>query len=83
MREDPCDTMIATIIIISHLSIGPHVPPFAYVSKEGTMPQLIFRAFITKPDGTRLYARQYGCRAFPIWVDDVAPDEKDKGQRDD
>ncbi len=47
------------------------------------MPQLIFRAFITKPDGTRLYARQYGCRAFPIWVDDVAPDEKDKGQRDD
>jgi len=31
--------------------------------------KLIFRAWKQLPDGTRVYARQYGMRAFPIWVD--------------
>jgi hypothetical protein len=31
--------------------------------------RLIFRPWITKKDGSRLYARQVGKRAFPIWVD--------------
>jgi len=30
--------------------------------------RLIFRAFITLKNGKRLYARQVGKRAFPIWV---------------
>lgn len=29
----------------------------------------IFRAWITTRDGTRIYARDYGLRAFRIWVD--------------
>lgn len=29
----------------------------------------IFTAYITCKDGTRIYARDYGKRAFHIWVD--------------
>lgn len=29
----------------------------------------IFRAWITTKDGTRIYAKNYGKRAFKIWVD--------------
>lgn len=29
----------------------------------------IFRAWITTKDGERIYARDYGKRAFRIWVD--------------
>lgn len=28
----------------------------------------IFRAWITKKDGTKIYAKTYGKRAFRIWV---------------
>jgi len=28
----------------------------------------IFTAYITMPDGTRKYARDYGKKAFRIWV---------------
>jgi hypothetical protein len=31
--------------------------------------RLVFRPWITKKDGTRLYARQFGKRAFPILID--------------
>lgn len=31
---------------------------------------LIFVAYITLRNGRRLYAAQYGKRAFPIWVKD-------------
>lgn len=31
---------------------------------------LIFRAYITLKNGRRIYARQVGLRAFPIWVKD-------------
>lgn len=30
----------------------------------------IFRTYITLKDGTRVYAKQYGKKAFPIWIDD-------------
>lgn len=30
----------------------------------------VFRPYITKKDGTRLFASQFGKRAFPILVDD-------------
>ncbi len=30
--------------------------------------RLIFRPFITLRNGKRLYARQVGKKAFPIWV---------------
>lgn len=29
---------------------------------------LIFRAWTTTRDGVRIYAKDYGKRAFPIWV---------------
>ncbi len=29
----------------------------------------IFRAWVTTKDGSRIYARDYGKRAFRIWVD--------------
>lgn len=29
----------------------------------------IFRAWITTKDGTRIYAKNYGKKAFKIWVD--------------
>lgn len=29
---------------------------------------LKFTAYITLKDGTRLYARDYGKKAFPIWI---------------
>lgn len=29
---------------------------------------LIFRTSITLKDGTKIYAKDYGKRAFPIWV---------------
>lgn len=28
----------------------------------------IFRASFTKKDGTKVYAKDYGKRAFPIWI---------------
>lgn len=31
----------------------------------------IFTAYITRPDGTRVYAKQYGLRAFHIPVQDT------------
>lgn len=31
--------------------------------------RLVFRPWITTRDGKRLYARQFGKRAFPIWID--------------
>lgn len=34
----------------------------------------IYRAFITRKDGSRIYAKSYGKRAFKIWIDD--PDDK-------
>ena len=33
---------------------------------DGTM--YIFRAWITAKDGTRIYAKTYGKRAFRIWI---------------
>lgn len=30
----------------------------------------IFTAYITTKDGRRLYAKQYGMKAFRIWIDD-------------
>lgn len=30
----------------------------------------IFTAYITSKDGRRLYAKQYGMKAFRIWIDD-------------
>lgn len=29
----------------------------------------IYTAYITQKDGTRIYARDYGKRAFRIWVE--------------
>ncbi len=29
----------------------------------------IYTAYVTQKDGTRVYARDYGKRAFRIWVD--------------
>jgi len=37
-------------------------------SRQGR--RLLFRAWIRKKDGTKVWARQYGKRAFPIWIDD-------------
>ena len=31
---------------------------------------LIFRPWIRQKDGTILYAKQFGIKAFPIWVKD-------------
>lgn len=28
----------------------------------------IFRAYITKKDGTRVYAKEHGKKAFRIWI---------------
>ncbi len=36
----------------------------------------IFRAWITTKDGARIYAKDYGKRAFKIWVD-----KKDKKKK--
>lgn len=36
------------------------------VSKAGK--RLIFRASIHLKDGTKIYAREYGIRGFPIWI---------------
>ncbi len=32
--------------------------------------RLIFRPWITLPDGTKIYAKDKGLKAFPIWVPD-------------
>lgn len=32
--------------------------------------RLVCRPWITKPDGTRIYARSFGKRAFCFWIDD-------------
>ena len=36
--------------------------------KKGGVSMYIFRAWITKKDGTKIYAKTYGKRAFRIWV---------------
>lgn len=35
----------------------------------------IFRAWITTKDGTKIYAKDYGKKAFKIWID---PNSKSK-----
>ena len=35
----------------------------------GRFSMYIFRAWITTKDGVRIYAKDYGKRAFRIWVD--------------
>ncbi len=37
-----------------------------FVKGGGTM--YIFRASITKKDGTKIYAKTYGKKAFRIWI---------------
>lgn len=37
---------------------------------KGGMSMYIFTAYITSKDGRRLYAKQYGMKAFRIWIDD-------------
>jgi hypothetical protein len=39
----------------------------------------IFRAWITTKDGTRIYAKDHGKRAFRIWVG--APDQKTPSEK--
>lgn len=36
--------------------------------------RLIFRPSIRLPDGKRIYAWQYGKKAFPIWIPDDVPE---------
>lgn len=36
--------------------------------KKEPSEKVIFRAFITLPNGKRLYAKACGCKAFPIKV---------------
>lgn len=43
------------------------VPP-AMVRRNRAGKRLIFRAWITLKNGTRLYARDYGLKAFALWV---------------
>jgi hypothetical protein len=31
--------------------------------------RLIFRPYRTLPNGERIYAKDYGLKAFPIWID--------------
>lgn len=38
----------------------------------------IFRSWITKKDGTRVYARDYGKKAFRFWVGPGAEPKKKK-----
>lgn len=38
----------------------------------------IFRAWITRKDGTRDYAKDHGKRAFRIWIDPEALNQKKK-----
>ena len=40
------------------------------MKKSAKRGHYIFRAYITLKDGTRLYARNYGKRAFCIFVED-------------
>ena len=40
----------------------------------------IFRAGITRKDGTRDYAKDHGKRAFRIWIGPDSKPEKDKNQ---
>ena len=39
---------------------------------------LIFRPWRTTKDGKRIYAKAYGKKAFPIWVDDESENEPQK-----
>ncbi len=36
----------------------------------------IFTTYITQKDGTRIYAKDYGKRAFHIWVDGTKKKKK-------
>lgn len=36
---------------------------------EGGIPMWIFRTWTTTRDGERIYAKDYGKRAFRIWID--------------
>ncbi|MEM9588516.1 MAG: hypothetical protein AAGA03_14625 [Planctomycetota bacterium] len=47
-------------------------------------PEVIFRPFITTPDGRRIWAKSYGLRAFPIPVKDLEKErDEDSDCRDD
>lgn len=43
---------------------------------------VIFRPYITLKDGSRIYARDYGYRAFPIEIDDEDNLDKEKENND-
>lgn len=44
------------------------VPPLQVKTEKGGISMYIFRAWITTKDGTKIYAKTYGKRAFRIWI---------------
>ena len=38
----------------------------------------IFRAWKTTKDGKSIYAKAYGLKAFPIWIDDDSKDNSEE-----
>ena len=61
-----CELEILEDINMSNSKIASILANVNPVSKAGK--RLIFRASIHLKDGTKIYAREYGIRGFPIWI---------------
>ena len=43
---------------------------FVVTDTDANAMRLIFRAWRKLPDGTKLWAKQFGFKAWPIWIED-------------
>lgn len=50
---------------LNYSTVGPL---FQVILEKGGLTMWIFRAWITAKDGTRIYAKDHGKRAFRFWV---------------
>lgn len=60
--------LTGVIILSRQLNYNIVAPFFQVILKKGGVSMYIFRAWITKKDGTKIYAKTYGKKAFRIWV---------------
>ena len=77
-KEHKCDRPRYVTQIYSSTFFIPLQDFTQIFSCKGGSSMWIFRAWKTTKDGKRIYAKAYGLKAFPIWIDDDSKDNSEE-----